>query len=189
MVDLCTRCGAAAPGGTGKSYRIMQPIGPFTFRLIDEPTARQIVAWRYEPPYDLYNSPSEELEASIANLLKPEYYYYSVWDEKGELIAFRCFGPDARVPGGDYRTEALDMGGGLRPDLAGRGLGPQVMAAAMRFARQHFTPPAFRVTVAAFNQRALRACWKVGYRPVQTFQNTRSGQTFVVLIREAQTNP
>jgi RimJ/RimL family protein N-acetyltransferase len=88
------------------------------------------------------------------------------------------------VPGGDYSADALDMGGGLRPDLTGHGLGPQVMRAAMDFARVKFSPCAFRATVAEFNLRAQRACEKVGYVLTQHFVATHNGVPFVILIRD-----
>jgi len=46
-------------------------------------------------------------------------HYVAVLDARDEMIAFRCFGPEARVLGGAYFEDALDMGGGLRPDLTG----------------------------------------------------------------------
>ncbi len=116
-------------------------------------------------------------------MLRPDYHYYSVWNEADELIAFRCFGSDARVPGGDYRQEALDMGGGLRPDLTGQGLGAGVITAAFTFAQQKFAPKAFRATVAAFNQRALKVCQKVGYMETQWFVQPKTGREFIILLR------
>jgi RimJ/RimL family protein N-acetyltransferase len=154
------------------------------FVPMTEAYARAILGWRYDPPYDAYNLDPATAEADLtAVFLNPEYHYHAVLDAQGELIAYRCFGPDAQVPGGDYSADALDMGGGLRPDLTGRGLGPHVMLAAIEFARARFAPPAFRATVAAWNTRALRACAKAGYRPVQRFQST-AGAEFVVLTRE-----
>jgi [ribosomal protein S18]-alanine N-acetyltransferase len=76
------------------------------------------------------------------------------------------------------------MGGGLRPDLTGQGLGAAFMTAAIAFAQQQFAPVAFRATVAAFNQRALRVCAKVGYRPVQQFEHPHTGRPFIILLRD-----
>jgi RimJ/RimL family protein N-acetyltransferase len=144
------------------------------------------LSWRYEPPYDFYNHDSTQLDALIQNsYLNPAYHYFSVFDEKDSLVAFRCFGEDARVPGGDYRADALDMGGGLRPDLTGHGLGPRLMHAALDFGRAEFSPRAFRATVAAFNLRAQHACEKVGYVPVQRFIAAHSGIPFVIFVRDA----
>jgi ribosomal-protein-alanine N-acetyltransferase len=160
---------------------------PPTFRFVPMTAAyaRAILAWRYEAPYDFYNANPTMDEADIADVfLNPAYHYYAVLDLRDMLIAYRCFGDDARVPGGDYRADALDMGGGLRPDLTGRGLGPQVLRAAMAFARAHFAPRAFRTTVAAWNTRAIRACIKVGYQPIATFHSP-TNVPFVILLRAA----
>ena len=101
----------------------METTGIFTFRKIDEIAARQMVSWQYDAPYDTYSCAPGELEASVQWVLKSQHQYYTVWDENQELIGFRCFGEDTQVNGGDYSSDALDMGGGLRPDWAGKGLG------------------------------------------------------------------
>ncbi len=157
----------------------------YFYKKMDEVAARQIATWHYEPPYDIYNPDSNNIDGFVKFLLNPDFRYFSIWDgDADELIAFRCFGLDAQVPGGDYSADALDMGGGLRPDLTGRGLGATIMESAFEFARKNCTPKAFRATVAAFNQRALNVCQKVGYKPVQRFIGTHSGREFVVLMRE-----
>lgn len=157
---------------------------PFRLAPMTAAYARLIMTWQYDEPYAIYNAdPAEEADLD-ASFLNPDYHYYAVLDAHDELIAYRCYGADARVPGGDYRTAALDMGGGLRPDLTGQGLGPLVMQAAMAFARLHFVPPAFRVTIAAWNIRAQRACQKCGYQPVATFSNPQ-GVAFVIMLRDA----
>jgi ribosomal-protein-alanine N-acetyltransferase len=128
------------------------------FRPLTRADAEAIVCWRYPAPYDLYNLDARPPSEAVDSLLDPELRYYAVLDSSGELIAFRCFGSDAQVEGGDYSVDALDMGGGLRPDLTGKGLGRIVISAAMSFGRQKFSPKRFRTTVASFNVRALRVC-------------------------------
>jgi ribosomal-protein-alanine N-acetyltransferase len=156
------------------------------FEPMTESCARAILSWRYEPPYHFYNQDPAQLDNLIRNsFLNSAYHYFAVLDDKDSLIAFRCFGEDARVPGGDYSSDALDMGEGLRPDLTGHGLGPRVIRAAMDFARVEFSPRAFRATVAEFNLRAQRACEKVGYVLARRFFATHSGVPFVILIRNA----
>ncbi len=151
-----------------------------------ESSALLAAAWHYEPPYDFYNHDPAQLDELVHNsYLNPAYHYFSVLDDNDSLIAFRCFGEDARVPGGDYSADALDMGGGLRPDLTGHGFGPQIIAAAIEFARTEFSPRVFRVTIAEFNLRARRACEKVGYVFAQRFLATHNGIPFVVMLRNA----
>jgi ribosomal-protein-alanine N-acetyltransferase len=165
----------------------MQSSSVFKFEEMTESRARLVLAWRYEPPYDFYNHDPAEVDGLVLDtFLNPDFHYYSVLDDRGDLVAFRCFGEDARVPGGDYSADALDMGGGLRPDLTGRGLGPRIMRAAMEFAMNEFSPTAFRATVAEFNTRAQRACEKVGYASTQRFIAPHNGMPFVILMRNAR---
>ena len=44
----------------------------------------------------------------------------------------------------------------MRPDLTGQGLGAEFVRAGLRFAQDSYSPPAFRLTVATFNRRAIK---------------------------------
>ena len=122
----------------------MEKIGRFTFRNRDAASAREIAGWQYQALYDIYNCNPNEVEEIVQWFLNPQSQYYTVWNEAGELLGYRCFGEDARVPGGDYSAEALDMGGRLRPERTGQGLGVHIMEAAFEFARAAiFTPRPF----------------------------------------------
>lgn len=156
-----------------------------TFTRFERAHAEQMLSWRYPPPYELYNATDPASEGSIAWLLQPELHYYAVLNEAGRMIAFRCFGPDAQVNGGDYRENALDLGGGLHPDYTGQGLGRPVIAAAMNFGLSRFEPSLFRTTVAAFNHRAQKVCLSLGYRVSSEFVRSTDGTPFVVLMKPA----
>lgn len=141
--------------------------------------AEDIATWRYQPPYDVYDMTGVD----PAELLDPEIGYHAV--VSGErLIGFRSFGVDGQVPGWDYDESALDTGGGLRPELTGRGLGREVIAAGLDYGRERFTPAAFRVTVAAFNARALHTVRSLGFERVGAFPATHDGRQFEVLVRQ-----
>ena len=156
---------------------------PLTLRPMDEASARTILSWRYDPPYDIYNLDPEAAEEDVQFLLDPQNAYYCMRDEQNDLVAFCCFGPDARVPGGDYSAGALDIGMGVRPDLTGRGQGHTFAGAVLDFASRTFRPPMLRVTVAEFNRRALRVWEQAGFQGVQTFQKSGDGMPFVILFR------
>ncbi|WP_210438460.1 GNAT family N-acetyltransferase [Nocardioides xinjiangensis] len=140
--------------------------------------AEDMVTWRYEPPYDVYDIAGADPE----QLLHPGAGFFAVM-AAGRLIGFRSFGRDGQVPGGDYDDSALDTGGGLRPELTGQGLGRPVIAAGLAFGRARFAPPAFRVTVASFNVRALRTVERLGFARTGSFAAARDGREFVVLVR------
>jgi len=156
---------------------------PFTFHPMDGASARAILTWRYDAPYTLYNPDPGDIEEDVKVFQDPQNAYYSITDECGDLVAYCCFGAEARVPGGDYGADALDVGMGVRPDLTGQGQGLTYITAVLGFARCTFAPRGFRVTVAEFNKRALRGWEKAGFRPVQTFRRTQDGRAFVVLMR------
>lgn len=147
--------------------------------------AADIVTWRYPPPYDVYDM----TRADTALLTGARAGFYALTDAD-ELIGFRSFGPDGQVPGGDYDASALDTGGGLRPDLTGRGLGREAIGTGLAFGRQRFAPGAFRVTVATFNVRALRVVEALGFRRVSSFRAAANGRPYQILTRpEAGSGP
>jgi RimJ/RimL family protein N-acetyltransferase len=146
-----------------------------------------MLSWQYEPPYGMYTLEPVDEATAIRELLRPELHYVAVLDEHDDMIAFRCFGPDAQVPGGIYGEEALDLGGGLRPDLTGKGLGWHVIAASMNYAMGRFAPRLFRTTVASFNQRAKKVCERLGYQVARSFNRPSDGMSFDILLKEACT--
>ena len=159
------------------------------FQPMDESGVQVIAGWHYEPPYDIYSLDGENVKELVQAFLNPAYHYYQVRDEAGEIVAYCCFGLDARVPGGDYTAEALDVGLGVRPDLTGQGLGSIFVGAVLDFARRTFAPAALRVTVAAFNRRALRVWQQAGFRSIQTFERVPDGAAFVILRRSERLDP
>ena len=140
--------------------------------------AAEIVTWRYPPPYDLYDLTDED-----AAILAAAHGGFFALTGRGELIGFRSFGADGQVPGGSYDSAALDTGGGLRPDLTGKGLGREAIVTGLDFGRDRFAPAAFRVTIATFNARALRVVQSLGFGHVASFHATADGRSYEILTR------
>jgi len=160
----------------------------FVLTPITRADAQAISGWRYDGPYSVYNGNP----ASVASLLEPRYLYHSVQDDQGNLVGYFCFGEDARVSAGKRlglydRETALDVGLGMRPDLTGQGLGEKFVASGLRFAQSAYSPPAFRLTVATFNRRAIRVYERAGFDPVETFGATRpnGGREWLLMKRRA----
>lgn len=162
--------------------------GEYFFAPITEAQAREIVAWRYPGQYAVYNTDEADIEADVQVLLDPRYAYYAVTDGAGFLVGFCCYGIDAQVPGGDYGdADALDVGLGLRPDLAGQGRGVSFLEAILDFARRHLDATHFRATIAVFNLRSRRVFEKAGFVEAQQFASAgaRPLQFVVMVKREA----
>lgn len=156
----------------------------FKFCPMDAAAVRQVITWRYEAPYDIYNLNFRDLDDARRCFLDPQNAYQRVVDGKGGLVAFCCYGPDAQVPGGDYAAPGLDIGLGVRPDLTGQGRGLAFVQAVLDYAEDQGLGAPFRVTIAEFNQRAQRVWEKAGFRQVQAFKRAGDGAPFVVLTRE-----
>jgi RimJ/RimL family protein N-acetyltransferase len=99
-------------------------------------------------------------------MLDSAHRYFAGW-RGDEFIGYCCFGSDARVPGGNYtrgEPEVLDVGGGLRPDLVGRGMGEGLVRQVLAFACERFRPQSLRVTALSSNPRARALCRRLGFR-------------------------
>jgi [ribosomal protein S18]-alanine N-acetyltransferase len=144
--------------------------------------AADVATWRYDEPDGTYSLAG----ADPAFFIDTSNGYVALVSEIGQLIGYRCFGPDGRVPGFDYNDSALDTGGGLRPELTGQGLGRQALATGLAYGQERFAPTAFRVTVASFNIRARRVVESLGFAGLAQFDATTNRRPYDVLIRDAQ---
>ncbi len=144
---------------------------------------RDFLTWQYEGPYAMYNMAAEEPQEALAFFTDPANGYFAIVQGEGELLGFCNFGADARVPGGSYGTEALDVGMGMRPALTGQGMGAKYASAVFAFAARQYPELPLRVTIAAFNKRAQRLCEKVGFRICDQFQRPQDGKAFVIMTR------
>ena len=151
-------------------------------RQMTEASATEILSWRYPSPYDLYNN--EVSAEGIRDLLT--HPYTAIVDENAKLVAFFCTGQSAIVPKGHdfnvYQQESLDIGLGVRPDLTGKGSG----SIFLKFILSQIEADFLRLTVAKFNQRAIRLYEKFGFKQESEFDN---GSTeFIVMTRIASEN-
>lgn len=160
----------------------------FVLKPITADDAQAISRWRYGGPYSVYDGDP----TSVESLLEPRFRYHSVYDERGELAGYFCFGEDARVSTGRRlgiyeREPALDVGLGMSPNLTGRGLGEDFVRAGLRFAKETYSPPAFRLTVATFNRRAISVYERVGFEAVETFGAPArdGGREWLLMRRDA----
>ena len=151
----------------------------YLFRQMDDADAREISGWRYDPPYDFYNSTADP--ADLAELLDPQSRrddYFSALDGENRLVGFFQF---------DKSDEAVDVGLGLRPDLTGRGLGAGFVVAGLAFARERFSPQRFTLSVATFNGRAICVYERAGFRRGEVYLHETNGgeHEFLSMWRDA----
>ncbi len=160
-------------------------------RPATEGDVRELSTWRNDPPYDVYDVGDESVETNIEYLLDPDTRCHAIVDGSGDLIGFCTFGADARVPGGDYSVEALDIGLGIRPDRTGRGHGSRFVTAVVGFAATTLRPDTMRVTISEWNKRALRVWEGAGFEHIQRFETPKDftamgGGAFIVLVSSTE---
>jgi [ribosomal protein S18]-alanine N-acetyltransferase len=140
---------------------------------MDQRDADAIAAWHYEPPYSFYDWTADADDLALLvdeNARKGRLF--SVRDENGVLVGFF-----------EFRAEEADVvvGLGLRPDLTGRGLGRRFVGAGLAYARERFDPAGFRLSVATFNERAIRVYEQCGFQPGRRFEHPTNGGVFPFL--------
>ena len=60
----------------------------------------------------------------------------------------------------------------------------QAIQTGLDFGRRRFSPAAFRMTIATFNQRAQRVAGALGFGKAGCFQGSADGRSYVVLVRQ-----
>jgi ribosomal-protein-alanine N-acetyltransferase len=144
--------------------------------VMSEADAREIAAWRYDQPYDLYDGS----EAEVAVMTDPVNRYRSLRRD-GELIGYACVGEDALVAGQASEPDVDDIGLGFRPDQIGRGQARTVLPEVLALLGEELTAPRQRVVIAQWNQRAISAARAVGFEPEGVHSNDAGD--WVVLTR------
>ena len=126
-----------------------------TIRRASLATFAEIETWRYEPPYDFY-------DGDVEPVVNPERFFEALAPD-GSLVGFYYF---------EEKGDALEIGLGLRPELAGRGLGPEFFRAGLQFGRRRFERAGIILAVAAFNERAIKVYERAGF--VEVGRHVRS---------------
>jgi RimJ/RimL family protein N-acetyltransferase len=141
---------------------------------LTEEHAAAIAEWRYEFPYEWYDTASDPRRIELfANPARREGLRAVIGDD-GDLVGFFNF-----VREGDE----VRIGLGIRPDLTGRGLAQPFIRAGLEYAREEWAPRRFRLWVAGWNERALRAYRRAGFREVAEHEAQKS--RFVEMERSA----
>ena len=143
--------------------------------------AQAIALWQYEPPYDFYNWPVEE--APTAMVIPDAFVSF---DLHGRPAGTFSFGSDGQIPTVEenpYGPGFLDIGLRLRPDLCGQGLGESYVKAGLSFGREQYQAERFRLSVAAFNQRAIKTYEKCGFSLEREVTNPYYKNKFLIMTR------
>lgn len=132
--------------------------------------AMEISKWIYEEPYSMYSMDGSD---SCINEFLNGFYLYAC-DEDSNLLGYFCFGQSAQVPVGNQfgvytDDDIIDIGLGIKPDLCGQGLGFEFLSYGLEFAQNNISGKGFRLTVASFNERAIKIYERIGFKKFNSF--------------------
>ncbi|KIL51549.1 hypothetical protein KP77_10610 [Jeotgalibacillus alimentarius] len=133
--------------------------------------AEQINEWTYAEPYSLYSMSGDPDD--LEELMDGSYVAVYANDQ---LVGYFCYGKHAQVPAGKRElyyedTAYTDIGLGLRPALTGSGRGHDFLTAGLKFGRQRYGFGKYRLSVAGFNERAIRLYEQAGFEKTGSFVN------------------
>ncbi|GEN82742.1 N-acetyltransferase [Sporosarcina luteola] len=145
----------------------------YNFSKMSQEQAENIaVNWHYEGKYSFYDvSADEEDLAEFLNPMERGNSYYIVKTDEKE-IGFFSF---------DENGGFVDLGLGMKPELTGEGLGLEFLKAGLSYAISKYNPKEITLSVATFNERAIKVYIKAGFEPVATFMQDTNGSRFEFL--------
>lgn len=127
--------------------------------------------WKYKEPYSFYDATADVED--YQELIDPQQrgnHYYEWWKED-ELVGYFVLLTD------DSNT--VEIGLGLRPDLTGKGLGQTFISEILNYAMLKFPNTSkVELSVAAFNQRAIKAYLTAGFKETHHFLQHTNGGTY-----------
>lgn len=151
-------------------------------QLMTQETAMMIAdLWKYEEPYSFYDATADEEDyQELIDPLQRGNHYYEM-RRNGELVGYFVLLTD------DSNT--VEIGLGLRPDLTGRGLGQTFINEILDYAMLKFPNTSkVELSVAAFNQRAIKTYLTAGFKESHHFLQHTNGETYDFIKMEKKLN-
>lgn len=140
----------------------------YTFEVMTQEQAEEIAYnWHYEGQYSFYDmeADQEDLAEFLDSNIRGETTF-AVCEEK-EIVGFFSFN---RVD-----VHIVDIGLGMKPNLTGRGFGEAFIRRGLEFCMEKCQPRYITLSVATFNERAIKVYKKVGFEVVGTFIQATNG--------------
>ncbi len=136
--------------------------------------------WHYDGEYSFYDMEADKED--LAEFLNPETRGDSIFAVtlEDELVAFLSITRMAPT--------TFDIGIGMKPALTGRGKGTGFLKAVMDFIESEFKAEKITLSVAAFNERAIKVYRKIGFEDVGMMMQETNGGIFEFLKMEYKSN-
>jgi len=143
---------------------------------LKEADAKEVCAWRYNEPYQIYNLPVwEEVVSnnwSIADEERRTREYRKIVDENGIFLGFFRY---------KMQDDKIILGLGLNPNYCGKKLGSKFIQKILDYLKVYNC--LIELEVRSFNVRAIKCYEKVGFKIIdKSYKKTLNGEDeFVVM--------
>jgi len=140
--------------------------------------AQQISSWKYDGIYSFYDHNDSNINGYMDGT------HFACVNNGGDLIGYFCYGNDARIPTLEdnvYDEDFLDVGLGLRPDLCGKGYGLPFFLEGLNYGQMRYKTKNFRLSVAVFNERAIKLYTNAGFYIKQEVTNSYFKNKFFIM--------
>ncbi len=149
----------------------------YQFRIMTQEQAENIAFnWHYDAEYSFYDmeADKEDLEEFLNPVTRGSSTFAVTNDSN--LIGFFIVNKVA--------DRTFDIGLGMSPNLIGKGKGLEFLKAGMDLLQSKYTAEKITLSVATFNQRAIKVYRRFGFIDVETFMQDTNGSTFEFLRME-----
>ncbi|MBO0586898.1 GNAT family N-acetyltransferase [Sporosarcina sp. E16_8] len=146
----------------------------YKFEYMTQEHAEEIAFnWHYDAEYSFYNmeEDKEDLAEFLDDQKRGDSNFFVTKDN--DAIGFFSFNRVA--------INTIDIGLGIKPNLTGNGNGLELLKAGLDFAKIKYKPRKITLSVATFNQRAIKVYRKIGFEDVETFMQDTNGNRFEFL--------
>jgi RimJ/RimL family protein N-acetyltransferase len=150
----------------------------YKFVNMNEKYASIIYNWKYEGEFSIYNYDCSK------ELLDPENWYdiYAVLDDEDSLVAEVTFYNNdiTHRPENPFKQWDMFYGQGMRPDLVGKGYGPELIGQSIIFGidKYDYKREYVFLEVLSFNKRAIRAYEKCGFELLKRYSEEYEGRIY-----------
>ncbi len=140
----------------------------YKFEKMTQEQAEEIAHnWHYNGEYAFYDMEADEEDLAEFLDCKARGNAMFAVMMNDELIGFFSVSQAAAT--------VYDIGLGMRPDLTGDGRGVEFLYAGMNFIQSSNTVDKITLSIATFNQRAIKVYRKVGFKDMDTFMQDTNG--------------
>lgn len=139
------------------------------FRVPTKSDVDDILTWKYDGIYSFYDNDIQKEKMEWIESFVDSDDNFSIYNDNNKLVGNCSY---------YYIEEFFCVGLQMRPELTGKGFGIEFAKAIIDFGREKYKLNYIDLTVAKFNNRAIKVYEKLGFKVIDEFVNTIRGNDY-----------